>query len=51
MRFLGASIFLLGVIAIRLTLLSRFHPILLESDEAIVGLMARHILNGDLPVF
>jgi hypothetical protein len=40
-----------GILLPRIYLIVKFHSVLIESDEAIVGLMARHILQGELPVF
>ncbi|HUV14546.1 MAG TPA: hypothetical protein VMY18_12950, partial [Acidobacteriota bacterium] len=51
MRVLGVATLLSGVLATRFFLLARFFPTLIESDEAVVGLMARHILKGELPIF
>ncbi len=51
MRALGLTTFLSAVLSTRLFLLAKFFPALIESDEAIVGLMARHILEGDFPIF
>lgn len=47
--WLAASI--VGLILPRAYLVSKFHPVLIDSDEAIVGLMARHILQGHLPIW
>lgn len=45
------ALFLLALAAIyRLALLLRGWPAL-DSDEAVIGLMARHILQGDRPIF
>jgi len=51
MRALGLATLLSGVLATRFFLVARFFPTLIESDEAIVGLMARHILEGELVAF
>lgn len=51
MRILSLAPFLAAVLAPRLYVLAKFFPTLIESDEAVVGLMARHILEGELPVF
>jgi hypothetical protein len=51
MRILSLATFLVTVLATRLLVLARFFPTLIESDEAIVGLMARHILKGEFPIF
>ena len=50
-RFLVAlGLTLLAALALRLALLAGPQT-QLEADEAIVGLMARHILEGERPVF
>jgi hypothetical protein len=40
-----------GLVLPRVILIANAWPVLIESDEAIVGLMARHILAGHLPVW
>lgn len=42
---------LIGILAPRVYLILKYRSALIESDEAVVGLMARHILQGDLPIF
>ncbi len=48
---LAAAAICVGTLIPRLFLLAKYREALLESDEAIVGLMARHILTGEFPVF
>ncbi|MBI4454868.1 MAG: glycosyltransferase family 39 protein [Acidobacteria bacterium] len=40
-----------GALLPRAYLILKFRSALIESDEAIVGLMARHILRGEAPIF
>lgn len=42
---------ILSVVSLRLYLVNKYASTLLDSDEAISGLMARHILRGNIPVF
>ncbi len=41
----------LGLLLPRIYLASKYRSTLIDSDEAIVGLMARHILQGRWPIF
>jgi hypothetical protein len=40
-----------GLYLPKIYLLLKFRSVLIESDEAVVGLMARHILHGEFPIF
>lgn len=40
-----------GILAPRIYLIAKYRESLIESDEAVVGLMARHIFQGEFPVF
>jgi len=51
MRPLWISGLVLGILLPRIYLIVKFQSALIESDEAIVGLMGRHILRGELPIF
>ncbi|HEY3130477.1 MAG TPA: glycosyltransferase family 39 protein [Acidobacteriota bacterium] len=51
MRKLWLFLLAAGVLLPRIYLVLKFRSALIESDEAIVGLMARHILKGEIPTF
>ncbi|MFZ0429971.1 MAG: glycosyltransferase family 39 protein [Acidobacteriota bacterium] len=44
-------VLLVAVLVPRILLLWRFRGALIESDEAVIGLMARHLLSGEWTVF
>lgn len=49
-RYFLPLVILAGLLP-RVYLLFRFRSVLIDSDEAVVGLMARHVLHGEFPVF